>query len=28
LDLGLLVYVDPIKRKNFLSEWMAAVLQP
>ena len=28
LDPGLLVYVDPIKRKNFLSEWMAAVLQP
>ncbi len=27
LDLGLLVYVDPVKRRNFLSEWAAAVIQ-
>ncbi len=27
LDSGLLVYVDPVKRLNFLSEWTAAVVQ-
>ncbi len=27
LDSGLLVYVDPVKRQNFLSEWAAAVVQ-
>ncbi|MGV6847338.1 MAG: ABC transporter substrate-binding protein [Marinibacterium sp.] len=27
LDSGLLVYVDPVKRQNFLSEWTAAVVQ-
>lgn len=28
LDPGLLVYVDPIKRRRFLEEWTAAVIQP
>lgn len=28
LDPGLLVYVDPVKRRNFLEEWQAAVIQP
>jgi iron(III) transport system substrate-binding protein len=28
LDPGLLVYVDPLKRSKFLSEWTAAVVQP
>lgn len=28
LDPGLLVYVDPVKRRNFLEEWAAAVIQP
>ncbi|MEY1554859.1 ABC transporter substrate-binding protein [Yoonia sp. R2331] len=28
LDLGLLVFVDPLMRQRFLSEWTAAVLQP
>ena len=28
LDLGLLVFVDPLMRQRFLSEWQAAVLQP
>lgn len=27
LDAGLLVYVDPVKRQNFLEEWTAAVVQ-
>ena len=27
LDSGLLVYVDPVKRQNFLREWAAAVVQ-
>jgi iron(III) transport system substrate-binding protein len=28
LDPGLLVYLDSIKRRNFLSEWTAAMTQP
>ena len=28
LDSGLLVYVDPVKRRNFLEEWTAAMVQP
>lgn len=28
LDPGLLVYVDPLKRRRFLNEWTAAVVQP
>ena len=28
LDPGLLVYVDPLKRRKFLNEWSAAVVQP
>lgn len=28
LDLGLLVYLDRIKRRNFLAEWDAAMTQP
>lgn len=28
LDPGLLVYVDPLKRRKFLEEWSAAVIQP
>lgn len=28
LDPGLLVYVDPIKRRNFIDEWTAALIQP
>ncbi len=28
LDLGLLVFVDPLMRQRFLAEWTAAVLQP
>jgi len=28
LDPGLLVFVDPLKRSRFLSEWTAAVVQP
>ena len=28
LDPGLLVFVDPLKRSKFLSEWSAAVIQP
>ena len=28
LDPGLLVYLDTIKRRNFLSEWTAAMTQP
>ncbi len=28
LDPGLLVYVDPIKRRRFLEEWRAALVQP
>ncbi len=28
LDLGLLVFVDPLMRQRFLAEWKAAVLQP
>lgn len=28
LDPGLLVFVDPLKRGNFLKEWNAAILQP
>lgn len=28
LDPGLLVYVDPIKRKRFLAEWNAAIIHP
>ena len=27
LDTGLLVYLDYLKRKNFLREWNAALLQ-
>ena len=27
LDTGLLVYLDNLKRKNFLREWNAALLQ-
>lgn len=28
LDLGLLVFVDPLMRQRFLNEWTAAVVQP
>ncbi len=28
LDPGLLVFVDPLKRRKFLNEWSAAVVQP
>jgi len=28
LDPGLLVYVDPLKRRRFLNEWDAALVQP
>lgn len=28
LDPGLLVFVDPLKRRRFLNEWTAAVVQP
>jgi iron(III) transport system substrate-binding protein len=28
LDPGLLVYLDRIKRENFLAEWDAAMTQP
>ena len=28
LDPGLLVYVDPLKRRRFLNEWDAALIQP
>lgn len=28
LNPGLLVYVDPVKRRNFLQEWTSALIQP